>query len=68
MRRLRLGHPNGSLYKCPGQSTYTVDLSRLKHKTSRFCSFRSPPPPAPPPPPRWILSDLKSQLENPCGE
>ena len=33
VRRLRLGYPNGSLYKKPGESTYTVDLSRLKHKT-----------------------------------
>ena len=33
VRRLRLGYPNGSLYKKPGEATYTVDLSRLKHKT-----------------------------------
>ena len=36
VRRLRLGHPNGSLYKAPGEASYTVDLSRMKHKTSRF--------------------------------
>ena len=35
VRRLRLG-AGGSLYKKPGESAYTVDLSKLKHKTSRF--------------------------------
>ena len=32
MRRLRLGI-GGSLYKKPGEQTYTVDLSKMRHKT-----------------------------------
>jgi hypothetical protein len=36
VRRLRLGYPGGSLYKKPGESTYTVDISKMRHKTSRF--------------------------------
>ena len=32
VRRLRLG-VGGSLYKKPGEATYTVDLSKLRHKT-----------------------------------
>ena len=32
MRRLRLG-VGGSLYKRPGEASYTVDLSKLRHKT-----------------------------------
>lgn len=35
VRRLRLG-PGGSLYKKPGESTYTVDISKMRHKTSRI--------------------------------
>lgn len=35
VRRLRLG-VGGSLYKKQGEATYTVDLSRLRHKTSRL--------------------------------
>jgi len=37
VRRLRLGI-GGSLYKKPGEASYTVDLSKLRHKTSRFCA------------------------------
>ena len=33
MRRLRLGV---SLYKKTGETDYTVDLSKMKHKTTRF--------------------------------
>ena len=33
VRRLRLGYPGGSLYKKPGESTYTVDISKMRHKT-----------------------------------
>ena len=33
MRRLRLGV---SLYQKPGETAYTVDLSKMKHKTTRF--------------------------------
>ena len=36
MRRLRLGYPGGSLYKKPGETSYTVDISHLRHKYARL--------------------------------
>jgi hypothetical protein len=43
VRRLRLG-VGGSLYKRLDESSYTVDLSRMKHKTTRLCAARGSPP------------------------